>query len=178
MKVTKINIDGTMTDINVSLNKANILKILEKNSSSKGSTNFSELYNWNRENKVISCYGWYDGDAGFENKHDLIPGGSSTFCDEDSSEKLLFGDIFIVCYNKKSKKYEDYCVSDYGTFYEIMFEGFDDCDSEEDTEESDEPDTEDEDFIVNDEDDLEDEPYEYNSCEELDTDENDYSDDE
>ena len=179
MKVTKINIDGTMTDINVSLTKTNILKTLEKNSSTKGSTKISELYNWTHENKLISCYGWYDGDAGFENKHDLKPGGNSTFCDEDSSDKLLFGDIFIVCFNKKTNKYEDYCVSDYGIFYGIMFEGFDDCESEEESVESDEPDTEDEEFIVKDEEDIsEDEKYEYDSEEELDIDENDYSDSE
>ena len=100
MKVTKINIDGTMTDINVSLNKTNILKILEKNSTSKGSTNFSELYNWNHENKVISCYGWYDGDAGFENKHNLMP-GSSTFCDEDIKKLYL---ICLYCVSTKRVK--------------------------------------------------------------------------
>ena len=42
----------------------------------------------------------------FENKHDLIPNGNSSFlCDEDSSEKLLYGDIFILCSNKKDGVY-------------------------------------------------------------------------
>ena len=40
-------------------------------------------------------------------------------------------------YIKKTNKYENYCVSDYGSFYEIMFEGFDDCDSEETNSEED-----------------------------------------
>ena len=102
MKIVRINIDGTMNDLDITLKKKNILKILEEKSSSKGNTNFAELYKWNHEGKEVICYGWYDGEAGFENKHDLIPGGNSSFlCDEDSSEKLLFGDIFLVCYDKK-----------------------------------------------------------------------------
>ena len=172
MKITKININGTMDDISVSFTKKTIQKVLEKISTFKEIT---ELYKWVHDNKIISCYGWYEGEAGFENKHDLIPNGSSSFCDEDSSEKLLFGDLFIVCYDKQKDKYIDFCVSDYGAFYELMFEGFDDCENSEEESDEEEPNTDDEEFIV---DDLEEDSdyHEYGSDDELDEDENDYSD--
>ena len=96
MKIVRINVDGTMNDLDITLKKKSILKVLEEKSSSKGNTNFAELYKWNYEGKEVVCYGWYDGEAGFENKHDLPPSGSSSFIETDSSEQLLFGDIFIV----------------------------------------------------------------------------------
>ena len=175
MKIVRINVDGTMNDLDITLKKKSILKVLEEKSSSKGNTNFAELYKWNHEGKEVICYGWYDGEAGFENKHDLIPGGNSSFlCDEDSSEKLLFGDIFLVCYDKK-KSLINFDVSDYAELYDIMFEGFDDCNTDDDEdEEEEEPNTDDEDFIVDDEEDVDsNESYEY-SDEELDEDTNEY----
>tara|TARA_Y100001960_G_scaffold327197_1_gene413010 strand:- start:359 stop:949 length:591 start_codon:yes stop_codon:yes gene_type:complete len=175
MKIVRVNIDGTMNDLDLQLKKRGLTKQLEGNASSKGSTNFRELYKWNHENREIICYGWYDGDAGFENKHDLIPNGNSSFlCDEDSSEKLLFGDIFLVCYDKK-KTIIDFDVSDYAELYDIMFEGFDDCNSEDDDiEDEDEPNTDDENFIVDDDEDIDsNESYEY-SDEELEEDTNEY----
>ena len=54
---------------------------------------------------------------------------SSTFLEEESSEILLFGDIFIVCFNNKNEII-DFSVSDYGILYEELYEGFDDCFSE------------------------------------------------
>ena len=172
MKVVRINIDGSMNDIDTDFKK-NWKKTLEKTATSKGSTEFKELYQWKRNTKTYFCYGWYDGEAGFENKHDLIPSGVSSFLEENSDEKLLFGDIFMISMEKK--KYIDFCVSDYAELYELMFEGFDDCESDEELsdDEDDEPNTEDEDFIVND-DDMEcgtDETY---SDEELDEDLNEY----
>ena len=176
MKVVRINIDGTMNDLDISLKKKGLLKQLEEHTTSKGTSNFTELYKWNHENHEIICYGWYDGDAGFENKHDLIPNGNSSFlCEEDSSEKLLFGDIILVCYQEK--KFKDFEVLDYAGLYEIMFEGFDDCNTDDDDqeeEEDEEPNTDDEDFIVNDDEYVDsNESYEY-SDEELDEDTNEY----
>ena len=43
MKIVRINIDGTMNDLDITLKKKNILKILEEKSSSKGNTNFASL---------------------------------------------------------------------------------------------------------------------------------------
>tara|TARA_B100000575_G_C23069264_1_gene615809 strand:- start:102 stop:623 length:522 start_codon:yes stop_codon:yes gene_type:complete len=172
MKVVRINIDGTMNDIDIDFKKS-WKKTLEKTATSKGSTDFKELYQWKHSNKTYFCYGWYDGDSGFENKHDLIPSGVSSFLEENSDEKLLFGDIFMISMEKK--KYSDFCVSDYAELYEIMFEGFDDCESDEELseDEEDELNTEDEDFIVDD-DDMECETDETYSDEELDEDLNEY----
>ena len=66
------------------------------------------MYVWNHDKKKIICYGWYDGEAGFENKHELIPNGNSPFLEDESSEILLFGDIFVVCMEKE--KYIDFDV--------------------------------------------------------------------
>ena len=140
MILIRINIDGTMNDINI---KNITLKNIENSAISKGTTEFKKLYNWIHNNTEIQCYGWYDGEPGFENKHDLIPGGNSSFlCDEDSS------DIFLTSMNRKTKKYTNFCVADYGIIYEHFFEGFDDCESEgEEDSESEEETIEDKKFI-------------------------------
>jgi hypothetical protein len=183
MKVVRVNINGTMNDVNIPLKKKGLLKLLESHTTSKGSSNFTELYKWNHENREIICYGWYDGEAGFENKHDLIPNGNPSFlCEEDSSEKLLFGDLLLVCYDNKNK-FINLDVSDYAELYDIMFGGSHDCDEEDELdeeeeleEEEEEPTTDDEKFIVDDEEDVDidsNESYEY-SDEELDEDTNEY----
>jgi len=181
MKVIRINQDGTMHDINIPSVKKAIIKNLNNNAIKKGSSNLKELYKWSMEDKELYCYGWYDGDPGFENKHDLLPNGNSSFlCDEDSSEILLYGDIFIVALNTQTKKHTDFCVSDYAAVYEILFEGFDDCNTdneeseEEEEEEAEEEASEEDKQFINDNSDLSEEEY---SDIELDIDENIYSDD-
>ena len=79
MKIVRVKIDGTMNDLDINLKKKGILKLLENNAISKGTSQFKELYHWINGNKKYICYGWFDGDAGFENKHDLIPNGISSF---------------------------------------------------------------------------------------------------
>lgn len=123
--------DDTMKEITVKGN--NLLKSFTKLSVNNDS--ISELYTWTYENITTKCYGSYDGDAGFENKHELPPNGISTFLEEDSSEKLLFGDLFIARF--KSDKLIDTSISDYGEFYNLMFDGFDECLSEEEEESED-----------------------------------------
>tara|TARA_B100001094_G_C17971131_1_gene690344 strand:- start:235 stop:723 length:489 start_codon:yes stop_codon:yes gene_type:complete len=117
--------DDKMKEVKV---KGNILKSLTKLSIYNNT--IKELYSWECENITTKCYGCYDGDAGFENKHELPPNGVSNFLEEDSSEKLLFGDLFILRMN--NGKLIDTSISDYGEFYNLMFNDFDDCLSEED----------------------------------------------
>ncbi len=119
--------DDTMKEVKVKGN--NILKSLTKLAVNNDS--ISELYSWNYENITTKCYGSYDGDAGFENKHELPPNGVSTFLEEDSSEKLLFGDLFILRF--KDNKLLNTSISDYGEFYNLMFNDFDDCLTEEES---------------------------------------------
>ena len=174
MKLVRVKIDGTMDELETNGKNMKSLKTLENLAISKGTSFFKELYNWNSEGNTYSCYGWFDGDAGFENKHELIPNGTSSFLEEDSSEILLFGDIFITCH--KNSKMMDLDISGYGEIFGILCGGFDDCNtSEEDMEESDEPDTEDEGFIVDDDEEIISNETDY-SEEELDEDENEYSD--
>lgn len=117
--------DDTMKEVKVKSN--NILKNLNRLSINNDS--ISELYTWTYENITTKCYGSYDGDAGFENKHELPPNGVSNFLEEDSSEKLLFGDIFILRF--EGDKLINTSISDYGEFYNLIFNDFDDCRSDE-----------------------------------------------
>ena len=76
VKIVQICKDGSM-DEHVIESKA--LKSIETKlvslSHSQGSSSFKELYQWSYKGGFLRCYGWYDGDAGFENKHELPPGG-------------------------------------------------------------------------------------------------------
>lgn len=182
MKIVRVNVDDTMDDIEItSSTKKNIINKLSKITISKGDTDLKELYRWLVASNIeLICYGYYDGSSGFENKHDLPPNGISDFLDDDdnSSSKLLFGDIFICLFNNKDKKFKECCVSDYGAYYEELFEGFDDCELSEEESQDESVCTEDEDFIVDDKDEHEEEDDEnddYFSDENLDLDENDYT---
>lgn len=186
MKVLRINLDGTMDDIDINNStRKNIITKLNKVTISKGDTELKELYRWSVDSNIeLLCYGYYDGSHGFENKHELPPNGISDFLDDDdnSSTKLLFGDIFLCLFNIKDKKFIDCCVSDYGVYYEQLFEGFDECNTSDDEEESEEEtmNTDDEDFIVDDKEELSDDEDDsnFNSDEQLDVDDNDYTSEE
>jgi len=128
MKVVQINKDGTMDELRMRMNQTNTCKQLIKCAKSQGDDSLKELYSWTYENTKIICYSWYDGEAGFENKHDLPPGGISSFLEEDSSVKLLYGDIFLC--KIKDNKFIDFAVTDYSEFYNYIFGGFDNCDTE------------------------------------------------
>lgn len=186
MKCVQIHKDGTMDDLDISLKKLktlinlkNCCKIIVKSAKSQGNNSLQELYKWSYEGKSIHCYGWWDGEAGFENKHELPPGGKSNFLEEDSSVKLLFGDIFLV--QCKMGKILDFKVSDYGEFYNCIFGGFDDCDTETDEEDMN-TEEEDDDYVQpsdnENENDTEDEYeiLENPSDAELDEDDEDYTD--
>ena len=82
MKFIHIFKDGKMDEIEYKDKKYNekkIIKYLNKISKSQGSTDIRKLYSWEYDNKTILCYGWYDGEHGFENKHELPPNGVSNF---------------------------------------------------------------------------------------------------
>lgn len=178
MKIIRINKNGSMNELELKIPK-NPINILNKNKNSCGNGDLKELYLWKYDNKTIKCYGWFDGDSGFENKHELAPNGLSNFLEEDSSSKLLFGDIFILAYDNENKC-KDFCVSDYGMFYEYINEGFDDCESyDSDDSLSTEEFSEDEDYIQSDNTSESDDEYnenneKYSENELLDFDENIY----
>jgi len=108
----------------------NYRKYLVESSKSLGDNELTKIYSWEFEDSIIYCYGWYDGDKGFENSHDLPHGGLSDFIEEDSSEKILYGDIFILKYN--DGKVVDITISDYSVFYSDSFENFSNYSSDND----------------------------------------------
>ncbi len=177
MKFVRINTDGSLDNLTMNKPTKHIIKCLEKYITSKGTTELQELYRWTYEDKIILCYGWYDGDAGFENEHNLIPNGNSPFLEEESSEKLLFGNIFLFA-KTLDDKYTHFTKKNYEDAYNALFEGFDDCDDDsDDVDDNIDEDTEDEDdkdFIVNDSDMETEDSYEYKEEDELDEDLNDY----
>jgi len=128
MKFIHIFKDGKMDEIEYKDKKCNekkLIKYFNKISKSQGSSDIKRLYSWNYDNSNILCYSWYDGENGFENKHDLPQSGVSDFIDEDSSFKKLYGDIFIL-----KSDYTDITISDYSVFYSNQFENYSDYDSD------------------------------------------------
>ena len=129
MKCIQIFKDGKMDELNLP-NGNNLLSKLANLSKSHGINELSKIYYWKFEGADICCYGWYDGDKGFENSHDLPHGGMSDFIEEDSSEKNLYGDIFILKYHNGVPV--DINVSDYSVFYSDRFDNFSDYSSDND----------------------------------------------
>ena len=180
--IVRINVDTKMNDLELNITNSNIVNLLNKNYNNRGSDSICHLYSWVNNKDTIKCYGWYDGKEENINKHELIPNGSSKFLDEDSSVILLYGDIFLICY--ENNKICDFTVADYGELYNEVNEGFDDCVSESGSEseydsEDDEEDEEDEEEDYdpegnNDNDDNDFEIIADEDSEELDTDNNKY----
>ena len=140
--IVRINIDSTMNDLELNIENKSIVNTLNKNSNNRGMNNIRHLYTWINNKDTIRCYGWYDGDEEYINKHELIPNGSSKFLDEDSSTILLYGDIFLLSFDDKNR-IKDFDISAYGLYHSIIHEGIDDCLTD-DSEDS-EPDSEEED---------------------------------
>lgn len=152
MIIVRINKDGSMNDIKIDkVTKTNIMGKLKKCANNTCAGGVKELYYWNHEENIIKCYGWYEGECGFENDHDLIPNGNSIFLEEDSSEKKLYGDLFMVCF--KNNVIDNFSVSSYALLYDQLFEDFEkgsdeECDiMDEDEENVDELDVSDNDSL-------------------------------
>jgi len=132
MIVVQIHRDGTMDEPDISSVTLAIETAFQSSSKSQGEGHIRLLYEWPYEDNVISCYGWYDGEAGFENKHELPPSGNSKFLEEDSSVALLFGDVFL-CMDpqiKGSNSLCDFDISMYSEFFHNVIGGFDECESD------------------------------------------------
>jgi len=172
--IVRINIDSTMNELELNIENTSIVNILNKNSNNRGSNNIRHLYTWVNNLETIRCYGWYDGNEEYINKHELIPNGSSKFLDDDSSTILLYGDIYLLAFDDKNRV-TNFDISRYAHYCDIINDGFDDCDS--DDSENSEPDTEEEDSDYDGEDEEEEEnDFEIISSDdtELDNDHNNY----
>jgi len=174
--IVRINIDSKMNDLELNIENRNIVNTLNKYSNNRGSSNIRHLFSWVNNKDTIKCYGWYDGREEYINKHELIPNGSSKFLDEDSSTILLYGDLFMLCYDEKNR-IKDFTVTDYAELYDIINEGFDECLTEDSEDSELDSESEDEDYDENDSEESEDDhDFEIINSEdsELDTDNNNY----
>jgi hypothetical protein len=79
-------------------------------------------YSWN--GKKLQVWGWQEGKAGTENKHELPP---------PLDEGLLFGDALVAV-----ESGVDFTAEDWSVFYDSAFGGFEDIDDSEDEEDADE----------------------------------------
>ena len=147
MKLVQIKSDGNMVELDEQFTVKNIRKMMREKSKVK---KILHLYNWLYEGSMIQCYGCLEGKAGKENKHELPPSGDKIIETIDNSDtQLIFNDIFIV--RVENKKYLDFDVSEYGLFYNLCFQGFDECLSDEDEDEVEDDTNSLKEFIVDDE---------------------------
>ncbi len=86
-------------------------------------------YTWNA--MTLTIWGWREGKAGTENKHELPP---------PHDEILLFGDAVIATANGA-----DITVEQWKVFYDLAFGGFEDTKSQGDEKEEEEEDADEED---------------------------------
>jgi hypothetical protein len=122
--------DGKMDEIRVKTQQylSDMPALFTKSARSQGEDVIKELYKWTYENNTITCFGWYDGHIGFENKHSLPPSGKSSFIEDDSSIQMLYGDIFLV--RSEGGLLVEFTISDYSMFYNLHFGEIGDCDSD------------------------------------------------
>jgi len=129
MIIVHISKDGSMDEPGLTSSNQ-LASQLTSLSKSQGEGSIKLLYEWIHNSSKILCYGWYDGDAGFENKHELPPSGTSKFLEEDSSTILLFGDIFLCRKSLSPDIFIDFDIPGCGDFYSSVVGGFDDCDDD------------------------------------------------
>ena len=89
-------------------------------------------YTW--EEQVLTLWGWAEGRAGTENKHELPP---------PHDKSLWFGDIIVTAAAAGSSS--DISVAEWKEFYEAAFKGFEDLGSEDSEDEEGEGEEEEED---------------------------------
>ena len=72
---------------------------------------------------ILTLFGYIEGKAGTENKHDLPPPNDETLC---------FGDILVIACKKPAtwKTPVSFTLAQYEAFYQKQFGGFDDIGSE------------------------------------------------
>ena len=92
-------------------------------------------YTW--EEQVLTLWGWAEGRAGTENKHELPP---------PHDKSLWFGDIIVTAAAAGSSS--DISVAEWKEFYEAAFKGFEDLGSEDSEDEEGEGEEEEEDAEI------------------------------
>tara|TARA_B100000963_G_scaffold348040_1_gene355046 strand:- start:709 stop:1509 length:801 start_codon:yes stop_codon:yes gene_type:complete len=137
----------------------------------KGNGKIERECDFEWQEKILSVFAYNDGKAGKENKTELPP---------PIETQLYFGNIVVIAH--KDGKVSDLPLEEYQEFYNSAFGGFEDLGAEDSwSEDDEEPNTEDEAFIVNDDEEEDDGEFVVNEedeeeDEEFDSDEDDTED--
>ena len=113
-KAVILNMQGRKKESNLS-DKTMIRKQLETILPNKGTGRAQELGSWTYNNTEVKIYGWENGQAGKENKHEIPP---------PYDTNLYFGDLLIV--RTKRNKLLNFTKKRYDEFFEEMYGGFED----------------------------------------------------
>jgi hypothetical protein len=98
--------------------KNNNISTIKKIIKVKGGGKIKKIHYWKDDDNIISIYGFIEGSAGNENKHELPP---PLDCD------LFFGDLVVT--KEKDNKMEDFITQDFMHFYSKKCGGFEDLES-------------------------------------------------
>jgi len=85
----------------------------------------SKIGSWSYQKGALELWGYKEGRAGTENKHELPPPVDST---------LIFGDAIMIALNE-AEEATNFTTAQYTKFYTQIFQGFESLDDEDDDEE-------------------------------------------
>ena len=126
----------------IDINNDSVIKVFNSNiqKSIKFKKYFKRYCDWELDDSIISIFGCKEGRAGSENKYDLPP-------PEDTD--IYFGEILAI--QSKNDTIIDMSISDFESFIELSFGGFEELGSQ-DTEEEHNPELDryESDFVVDD----------------------------
>ena len=138
--IVRIKTDGsTSEEFKFKPNSINIDELDLNDLFNSKKTKLSRECDFEWDDKILTVYAKDKGKHGTENKTELPP---------PIANQLYFGDIFVIAH--KDNKIVDLSLEEYSEFYNSAFGGFEDLDKEESLSDEEEPNSEDEDFIVND----------------------------
>ena len=93
----------------------------------------SKIGSWTYQKGALELWGYKEGRAGTENKHELPPPVDST---------LIFGDAIMIALNE-AEEASNFTTAQYTKFYTQIFQGFESLDDEDDDEDEIDEDEED-----------------------------------
>ena len=93
----------------------------------------SKIGSWTYQKGALELWGYKEGRAGTENKHELPPPVDST---------LIFGDAIMIALNE-AEEATNFTTAQYTKFYTQIFKGFESLDEEDDDEDEIDDDEED-----------------------------------
>ena len=109
-----LNMLGSKEEVRIN-DKTILRKQIKKKLINKCTGIAQELGSWTYNNNKVKIYGWEDGNAGQENKHEIPP---------PHDRNLYFGDLLVV--NSHGNNLINFTTKDYNIFYKKMYGGFED----------------------------------------------------